>query len=318
MRRIIMLVPALLALLLAGCFVIKVNLGPEREPFEEQVIGGSGRDKVLLMDITGVITSEAASTVLGAAKKPGIVAVLREQLDQARTDRDIKAVVIRINSPGGGVTASDTLYHEIRKFRDETGVKVVAHFMDTGASGAYYAALAADRITAQPTTITGSIGVTMIRVDATGLLQKIGVQAMEISSGPEKAMGSPFRTMGPEEKKIFQGLIDDLYGRFVTVVAEGRNMPAERVRRIADGRIYSSREAKELGLIDEIGYLDDALAAAGKLAELEQATIITYVRPGQYRPNMYSSLYSLNINLSDPLLGDLAGPGMQFTYLWMP
>ncbi len=305
----------LTVLLLAGlsaCIVIKVNLIPETQPFEEKAIAGEGKDKIVLMDITGVITSEDAGSVLGGRKEPGMLALVREQLDRARLDKKVKALVIRINSPGGGVTASDTLYHEIKKFKDKTGTKVVAHIVDMGTSGAYYAALAADRITAQPTSITGSIGVIMLRIDATGLMQKIGVQALQISSGAEKGMGSPFRPVSDEERKIFQGMIDSMYGRFVGVVAEGRKMDPERVRQLADGRIYTSREAKDAGLIDQIGYLEDAFTDARTLANLERATIVTYVRPGEYKPNIYS-MNLININF-----GDLAGPGIRFTYLWLP
>lgn len=305
---------AALSFVLTGCFVIKVNLGADEQPLEEQVIEGSGTDKIVLMDITGVITSEEGGALLGASREKGMIAVLREQFDAAREDKHVKAVVIRINSPGGGVTASDSLYHEIKKFRQETGVKVVAHFTDTGASGGYYAALAADRITAQPTTVTGSIGVTMLRVDATGLLQKIGISTQHISSGPEKAMGSPFRTMTAEEKKIFQTMIDSLYGRFVGVVANERKMTPEHARQLADGRIYTGLEAKEAGLIDGIGYLEDAFDLAKKLAGLERATVVSYLRPGQYRPN----IYSLNMNLFNISLKDLGNPGMSFTYLWLP
>ncbi len=305
---------AVLLPVLSGCFVIKVNLSPEAQPLEEQVISSDGKDKIVLMDISGVITSEQGSSLFGSGKQPGTVAAMREQLDRAREDKNVRAVVIRINSPGGGVTASDMLYHEIKKFRGETGVKVIAHLTDTGASGGYYAALAADRITAQPTTVTGSIGVIMLRVDATGLMEKIGVHALEIASGPEKAMGSPFRTMSDEERKIFQDMIDSLYGRFVSVVADERKMDPEKVRKLADGRVYTSAEAKESGLIDGIGYLDDAFSEAKTLANIGQATIVTYVKPGEYRPN----IYSLNMNLFNLNLGELAGPGTKFTYLWMP
>ncbi len=300
--------------MLPGCFIIKVNLTPEVHPLEERVISEAGKDKILLMDVTGVITSEESSSVLGGKKEPGMIALVREQLDKARRDKNVKAMVIRINSPGGGVTASDMLYHEIKKFRKDTGVKVVAHLLDTGTSGAYYTALAADRISAQPTSVTGSIGVTMLRIDATGLMQKIGVQALEISSGAEKGMGSPFRPVSSEERKIFQGMIDSMYGRFVSVVAEERNMAPERVRQLADGRIYTSQEAKDGGLIDAIGYLEDAFTQAKTLAGLERATIVAYQRPGEYRPN----IYSMNMNLINLSLGDIAGPGIKFTYLWLP
>ena len=295
---------------LSGC--IKVSLMPEIQPLEERVLSGEGKDKIVLMDIAGVITSEEGSSSLGGVKKPGMLAQMREELDRARGDRNVKAVVLRINSPGGGVTASDTLYHEIKKFKMDTGVKVIAHFLDAGTSGAYYAALASDRITAQPTSITGSIGVIMLRIDATGLMQKIGVQTLEISSGEQKGMGSPFRPVSPEEKKIFQAMIDSLYGRFVGVVADERKMTPERVRQLADGRIYTSQEAKDAGLIDDIGYLDDAFAHARKLANLERATVVTYLRPGEYRPNIYS-MYMINIDF-----GDLAGPGVRLAYLWWP
>ncbi len=313
MKTIIRVAVALILLAgLSACFVIKVNLVPETQPLEEQAIAGEGKDKIVLMDITGIITSEDAGSVLGGRKEPGMLALVREQLDHARFDGNVKALVIRINSPGGGVTASDTLYHEIKKFKDETGVKVVAHVLDMGTSGAYYAALAADRITAQPTSVTGSIGVIMLRIDATGLMQKIGVQALQISSGAAKGMGSPFRPVSDEERKIFQGMIDSMYGRFVGVVAEGRKMDPERVRKLADGRIYTSQEAKDTGLIDGIGYLEDAFKQARTLANLEHATIVTYMRPGEYRPNVYS------MNLINLNFGDLAGPGIRFTYLWLP
>jgi protease-4 len=297
---------------LSGCAFVKVSLMPEVQPLEERVLSGEGKDKIVLMDITGVITSEESSSAISGAKKPGMLAEMREGLDRARRDRNVKAVVLRINSPGGGVTASDTLYHEIKKFKMETGVKVIAHFLDAGTSGAYYAALASDRITAQPTSITGSIGVIMLRIDATGLMQKIGVQTLEISSGEQKGMGSPFRPVSAEEKKIFQAMIDSLYGRFVGVVADERKMNPERVRQLADGRVYTSQEAKDAGLIDDIGYLDDAFVQARKLANLERATVVTYLRPGEYRPNVYS-MNVININF-----GDLAGPGVRLAYLWWP
>jgi protease-4 len=315
MQRIIILIYLTVLLpALPACVVVKLNLTSEAQPLREKVISGRGKDKIVLMDITGLITTEEGGALLGSVRKQGMVASIREQLDFARNDKNVKALVIRINSPGGGVTASDMLYREIRNFRNETGTKVVAHFTDTAASGGYYAALAADKITAQPTSITGSIGVTMLRLDATGLMQKIGIDAMHISSGPEKAMGSPFRSVTPEEKKIFQGIIDNLYERFVSLVATERKMPPELARKLADGRIYTGREARDAGLIDDIGYLDDAFNRAKSLAGLDQATIVTYARPGEYRPN----IYSINMTLFNLDMPELAGPGMKFTYLWMP
>ncbi len=313
MKRIIPAIAAIMLLTgISGCTFLKVNLFEETRPFEERVVAGEGRDKILLIDVSGVITSQDAPPVLGGKKKVGLIARVREELDRARTDKKVKAVVFRINSPGGGVTASDTLYHEIKKFKSDTGKKVFAHFTDIGASGAYYAALAADRITAQPTTVTGSIGVIMLRVDATGLMQKIGIQAAQIASGEEKGMGSPFRPMSAEERKIFQGVIDNLYGRFVSLVSEARKMPIDRVKQLADGRIYTSQEAKASGLIDDIGYLEDAIEAAKKAANLSKARVVMYFRPGEYKSNIYS------MNLINLDLGEFADPGANFMYLWWP
>jgi protease-4 len=310
--------PAMLFVLIflfasAGCTLLKVSVGEEVQPLTEKVIAGEGRDKILLLDISGIITSSRETgSLLSGRKKPGLLALVREQIDRARADHAVKALVLRINSPGGEVTASDVLYHELVKFKQDTGVKVLAHVMDIGTSGAYYAALAADRITAQPTSVNGSIGVIMYSFDATGLMQKIGLQTVEISSGKRKGMGSPFRQLAPEERAIFQNLIDSLQGRFVATVAESRKMPLETVKRLADGRIFTSQEAQAAGLIDGIGYLDDAIVQARGLAHLEKASVVTYIRPGEYRANLYS-LSFVNIDM-----GELAGPGTHFMYLWWP
>ncbi len=297
---------------LAGCMFMKVSLKDEVQPLEEKVVSGEGRDKVLLMDISGMITSQESSSLLGGERKMSVVARVREELERARKDHAVKAVVLRINSPGGGVTASDTLYHEIRKYRQDTGVKVIAHLMDLGTSGAYYAALAADKILAQPTTVTGSIGVIMLRLDATGLMQKVGVQALEITSGERKNMGSLFRPITAEERKLFQGIIDSLFARFTDTVAKERNLSREGVKAVADGRIMSSQEARAAGLIDDIGYLDDALERAKKEAGIADARIVTYHRQGEYRPTIYS------MNLINLDMGELFEPGMKFLYLWWP
>ena len=310
--RFALLFMAALLPALAGCMFMKVNLKDEVKPLEEKVVSGDGRDKVLLMDISGMITSQESSSVLGGDRKMSIVSRVREELERARKDRAVKAVVLRINSPGGGVTASDTLYHEIRKYRQDTGVKVIAHLMDLGTSGAYYTALAADKILAQPTTVTGGIGVIMIRLDATGLMQKVGLQALEITSGERKNMGSLFRPITAEERKLFQGIIDSLFARFADTVAEERKLSREAVKSVADGRIMSSQEARAAGLIDDIGYLEDSLERAKKEAGITEARIVTYHREGEYRPTIYSmSLINLD-------LGELLEPGMKFLYLWWP
>jgi len=295
-----------------GCTLLKVSLVDEMQPLNEQVLSGTGPDKILLLDISGFISAQESGSLLGGRKQAGTLARVREELDLARQDKDLKAVVLRINSPGGGVTASDMLYHEIRKFRQESGKKVLAHVMDMGTSGAYYAALAAERISAQPTSILGSIGVIMFRVDASGLLQKVGVQAHEISSGERKGMGSLFRPISSEERAIFQGMIDSLQTRFVNTLIAERKLSPEAAKKLADGRIYTSQEAQALGLIDGTGYVDDAITQAMKLAGIERASVITYSRPGDYRANLYS------VSLINIDLGAMLQPGASFMYIWWP
>ena len=296
---------------LAGCVFMNVSLTDEIRPLEEKVLSGEGKNKIVLVDISGVLTSRDSSRgILGGKKRVNVMVKLREELDKARKDGNVKAIVLRINSPGGTVTASDTLYHEIKQFKGDTGISVIAHVMDIGTSGAYYAALAADTITAQPTAVTGSIGVVLFRIDATGLLEKVGVQAEQIASGKRKGMGSPFRRLSKDERNLFQGMIDSLHSRFVSTVAEERRMPLAKVRRLSDGRIFTSQEAKKAGLIDGIGYLDDALEQARKLAKVDHATVVAYSRPGEYRPNMYSlSLFTVD-------MGEIVDPGMNFMYIW--
>jgi protease-4 len=311
-KTVLFAIMLMLLLGVSGCTFLKVNIGEEVQPLTEKVIAGKGRDKLLVLDISGIIMGGETGSPLSDRKKPSLIARVREALDRARQDAHVKAVVLRVNSPGGGVTASDILYHELKTFKQETGVTLVAHIMDVGASGAYYAALAADAITAQPTSVTGSIGVIMYRVDATGLMQKVGIQTVEIASADKKGIGSPFRPLSDDERKIFQGFIDSLYGRFTVLIAEERRMTPDAVKKMADGRIFTSREAQEGGLIDGIGYLEDAIELAKKKAGLTEAKVVTYFRPGEYRTNIYS------MNLINIDLGDLADPGAKFLYLWWP
>jgi protease IV len=314
MKKIFVTLSTLVLLIgTAGCTLLKVSVGEKVQPFAEKVIGGEGRDKILLLDISGFISSSnESSSFFGAKKEPGLLARVREQLDRARSDHAVKALLLRINSPGGGVTASDELYHELIKFKNDTGVKILAHIMDIGTSGAYYTALSADLITAQPTSVTGSIGVIMYSFDGVGLMQKIGLQAVEISSGPRKGMGSPFRPLAPEERAIFQNVIDSLQGRFVNTVMESRKLSRETMKSLSDGRIFTSQEAQAKGLIDSIGYLDDAIDQLKDLAHLKKASIVTYIRPGEYRSNLYS------LNLINIDMREVMEPGANFLYIWWP
>ncbi len=310
----------LLALLLSGC-IMNVSLLPTVEPFQERRVAGTGKDKILIMDLTGVISEEEQGTPF--SPEPNPVARIKEELKKASRDPAVKAVVLRINSPGGTVTASDLIHHELEVFKKQTGKKVIASIMDLGASGGYYVAVAADRIVAHPTTVTGSIGVIMLSMNVEGLLEKIGVTGAAIKSGDKKDMGSPLRPMTPEERQIFQGVIDQMYDRFVSIVAAGRkNLTLDQVKRAADGRIYTAQQALDLGLVDRIGYLDDVIELAKTETGLREASVVLYVRPGTYKDNIYSRMPSnttQTVNIVNVDLRSLVQAGVpRFMYLWAP
>jgi protease-4 len=312
----------LAAALAAGCSVISVDLTPRIRPLEEQTVAGRGDAKILLMDFSGFLSDDLPSDGLSIGSPPPRVPLLvrvREELEKAAQDRKLKAVVLKINSPGGTVTASDILYHELSEFRRRTGLPMVAALMDVAASGGYYLALAADTIVAHPTSVTGSIGVVMITVNADGLLQKIGVTADAIKSGPYKDMGSPLRTLTPEERAIFQSVIDDLYGQFVAKVAERRGISLAAARTLGDGRIYTAQQALADKLVDRIGYLPEALDVARQAAGVAEARIVVYQRPRDYRATYYAGARGES-GVETPLarLAAMLTSGPKFLYLWWP
>ena len=308
---------AAVLLWLAGCSVVSIDLTPRVRPLDETTVEGRGSSKVLLIDLAGVLAEEPIITLEGRPQVP-LLARVREELEKAADDVRVRAVVLRINSPGGTVTASDILYHEIMRFKERRKIPVVASILDVGASGGYYVALAADRIYAHPTTVTGSIGVLMLTVNAGGLLERIGVTASYVKSGEFKDMGSPFRSLRPEERALFQDLIDRFYGRFVELVARSRKLDEARVRAFADGRVYTASEALGLGLIDQVGYLEDAIAAARSAAGLAEAQVVSYHRPRQYRATIYSSSETPAPAATLPDLARIVFSGPRFLYLWWP
>jgi len=200
--------------------------------------------KIGVVAIEGVISSDSADKT---------VRLLTKYAD----DTSIKAIILKIDSPGGGVASSQEIYQEVRRIQS-AGKLVVASLGSVAASGGYYIACAASRIFAYAGTVTGSIGVIVQLANAEELLRKIGVEAIVITSGPFKDSGSPTRALRPEERQVFQALVDDVYQQFVEAVAQGRNLPVSEVRQAADGRIYTGRQAKDLHLVDELGGFQDA------------------------------------------------------------
>lgn len=314
---------AALAFFFNACVSPKINIFPDStRPLEEYTLEGKGKEKVLMVHIRGFISDSPSSSVFKS--KPSMVQEIVSQLRLAEDDKDIKAVVLQINTPGGSTTASDILYREILRLKQKTGVKIVAAMMDVAASGGYYIALPADAIFAHPTTVTGSIGVLFMTPKFTRLMDKIGLDVEISKSGENKDMGSPFRTSTEEEDRIMRSLIDELGARFLTLVAEHRKIDQTKLVKISTGRVYLAKEALHAGLIDEVGYLEDAIGKAKKLAGLsENATVIVYRRTEYPDDNFYNTSLSEyageKVKLIDSSFLDyISSLQTGFYYLWLP
>ena len=303
----------------SGCAFVNVPLLQPTSPLEEQVLEGDGSKKILLLDISGTITEQETSGGLLGRSSASMVSLIRESLQKAEKDADIRGVILRINSPGGTVTASDVIHHDIVAFKKRKNIPVLACIMATGASGGYYVAASADEIIAHPTAITGSIGVILMKFNVEGLMDKIGVEEQTVKSGDKKDIMSPFRRATPEEVKLAQEIIDQLYGRFLDVVMArpGNKLHREELHKLADGRIYTAGQALEAKLIDRIGYLDDVIAEVRKTTGDEKAKIVSYYRPGNYKGSIYA-----NAGQTGGVMGLLGGmdafSGASFMYLWRP
>ncbi|PTL36517.1 signal peptide peptidase SppA [Candidatus Methylomirabilis limnetica] len=221
-----------------------------------------------------------------------------EQLEKYRMNPSVKAIVIRINSPGGGVAPSQEIHEEILKSRRVNKIPIVTSVGSLAASGGYYIASATDLIVANPGSITGSIGVLLQVPNISGLLQKIGVKSVVVKSGQHKDLASPTREMTDSERRILQSMLDDVHNQFIDVVAEGRKIDRKKVEAIADGRIFSGREAQSLGLVDQLGNLQDAIDQAGTLAGIRgKPTVIQERKRRPFLLDLVRGLSPLDINL---------------------
>ena len=289
MKKTLLLIICLLFILIEGC-AISIPLREPVLPLKEKEVQGEGKYKILIIDISGTITSEKRKALIGQNDEPDSpVARIKEELEKASKDNKIKAVILRINSPGGRVTACDIIYQEILKFKQKKKVFVAACLMDIAASGGYLIANAADAIIAHPTTVTGSIGVIAVKFNLKGLMEKIGIEEDSVMSGDKKDLFSYFRPMTHEEKQIMQSIIDGMYGQFLAAVDEGRkDLTLDEIKVVADGRVFTARQALDHKLIDSIGYLDDVIRITEKASGLTDATVVTYHRHTTYKNNIYS------------------------------
>lgn len=306
-----------------GCVVIPIGDLLKGPALGEQILtegrGIFAKDKVAVIEIEGMIRGDESSHLLLAHENT--VAETRSRFDMVRADPEVKAVVLKIASPGGEVTACDVIHQELLRFKAEKKVPVVACILDHGTSGAYYIAVAADSVIAHPTSVIGSIGVLLDHFDLSGLLEKIGVGVSPIKSGEKKDLNSLFRPMTADEHQLLQKLVNDMYERFVTVVDEGRPaLNKDEVRALADGRVVSGVEAASLKLVDGLGYLPDAITVAAKAAGIESPTIVHYTRIARSGANIYSqgmpgspTAGDVNLNVTARLFST-----PMLYYLWRP
>lgn len=299
---------------------------------EEEVQPGRGWSppKIVIIDVEGMLANARTGGLLQATENP--VSKFDQQMERAAGDSSVKAVVLRVNSPGGTVTASDTMYEIVRRFKEKTHKPVVASTEEVAASGGYYVCCAADRIVAQPTSVVGSVGVIFEAMQFKGTLDKLGITADSVKSGSLKDMGSPFKALKENERVVMKEMVEEYFQRFVTVVSENRPVTEKPVADLTDyehdayagvysGRVFSGRRAVELGLADQTGQLQDALDLARKLAKAPNASAVLYKRPYGYGGSIYANssapapqanVLRLELPESRALL-----PG-GFYYLWQP
>ncbi|UCC96342.1 MAG: signal peptide peptidase SppA [Phycisphaerales bacterium] len=323
--RVLALFVSLVALPGCGPAAFQVELVPTSRDLEETRIqrdeGLFVLDKIAIIDVDGLMMNRQRRGFMQSGENP--VSLFIEKLDKAAADRSVKAVVLRLNSPGGTVAASDIMHHSLREFKRKTGKPVIGCVLSLGCSGAYYLACGCDGIMAQPSSVTGNIGTVFQTISVAGTMHKIGVKAVTIKSGELKDLASPLHDLSEDERRVLEGIIEDFSKQFFNVVREGRkNMNEQKLRDVADGRVFTADQALEQGLIDKVGYLADGIEWAKDMAGVHKAQVVIYHRPLGYVPNAYGVATSsasgmgplINVELPDWLNSS----GAQFLYLWQP
>lgn len=333
------IVAACMALsILGGCLPDKlvIDLNPSDGTLAETVVisdapgsAGDASPKVALIDVVGLIADAPTPGLIGMGPSP--VDTLVARLQKAERDPTVRAVVLRINSPGGTVTGSDLCYREVRRFAERTKKPVVASMSEVAASGGYYLSLAADEVIAMPTTITGSIGVIMQTFNFSEGMERFGIHARAVTSGPNKDLANPFVEEREDHYALLQGMVDEFYDRFRSLVLERRPALSKAdFDRCTDGRVLSGEEAARIGLVDATGGLREAFEAAKSRAGLTTARLVKYHAPGDPPRSAYAASSTSaganvgatapdrEINLVQLNLGAAGFDSAAFYYLWTP
>ena len=324
-KRLSVLVIALLWV--GGCAPMTITLNTDGpQGLKSKIVEHdetSTSNRIAIIDISGMLINAHRSQLLGSGVHP--VSRLHEKLEEARKDKYVKAIILRLNTPGGTVTASDLMYRQILRFKKRSGKPVIVLMMDVAASGGYYIACAGDHIVAYPSTVTGSIGVILQTISFKPLMDKIGIEAEALTSGPNKAAGSPFTSLKDEHRKILRSMVDRFYQQFRTIVKNNRpNIPAGQLDTVTDGRVFAAEDALKVGLVDQIGDVYDAWQVAKIRAGVKYANLVFYHRPLASPASPFAAApgatpKATQINFAQfnfPNLLIPQHPG--FYYLWMP
>jgi protease-4 len=289
------------------------------EEWSEDVYKQGGLQKIALLEVEGTIVNQPSTQ--GFFQNTGYDhKAFLQQLEHAFKDNQVKGIVLKVNSPGGGVVESDEIYHKIRQLKEKYPKPIVTSMANVAASGGYYIAAPTDKIFANRSTITGSIGVIIQSFNVKELADEWGVKPQTFTSGPHKDILSPFKEMSKEERQIVQNLTDEMYANFVDVIVEGRGMDRNKVLALADGRIYSGQQAEKNGLVDEIGFLDDAINETAKMGKVENPTVVSYKRNGFAAFNsMFGSLKSFsnsNVLGMREMISGQNPPSLMYLFTW--
>jgi protease IV len=334
MIRICLLAAVLFA---TGCSPVTVSftLFADERRLSEAVVDapkGASDRKILILDVRGLIADRHDLGLFGQTASP--VDDLAAGLRKAESDPNIKAVVLRINSPGGTVAATETMYREVRGFAERTGRPVVASLGEIAASGGYYLALSADRIVAEPATIAGSIGVIIPSINVSEGLNRIGIRSRSIVSRPNKDLANPLEPMEERHYEVLQAIVDEFYAHFRGLVAERRGprsgqaapttpLDAARFEELTDGRVVTGARAVEAGLADQTGGLREAVTAAQTMAGVGPCKTVKYFRPSAPPPRTAYAQHGdapagTEFNLLQLRIPGLAPHGPGVYYLWIP
>ena len=320
MRKSYFIIIILVLFLVTACSVPRMKLFSEApEPLREFTLEGGSMDKILLIPVSGLISDMPKKGFVRTS--PSLVEQVVSQINKAEKDKQIKVVLFQINSPGGTITASDLLYHEILSFKERTGTKIVISMMDLATSGSYYMSLPADMIMAHPTTVTGSVGVIFLQPKVSGLMEKVGLGVDVTKFGKNKDMGSPFRSSSEEEQILMQKAVNDFGERFIRLVQKHRKPGQQALAEISTARVFLADEALKLGLIDKIGYVSDAVKESKKLARIpDDARVVVYRRTEFPNDNYYNiagvATDNVNVSIINLDLPESLNLKTGFYYLW--